>query len=148
MEHEVDLELGEDALEQRRVEDRAGELAVDHAARAPGSSGVEVERDDGSAAVSGEARDEAVADLAAGAGDEDDRFAEHGRLGDGASAFRETQSPPQARVRLRELSFELVHERIELRDDGPDGRRLREIDAGALQQRHRVVTLPDRSRLR
>ena len=35
--------------------------------------------------------------------------------------------------------FELRHQVVELIDDGPDGFRLAQVDAGALQQRHRVI---------
>ena len=75
VEDAIDLELGEDALEQRRVEDRAGELARDQ----PGQRRIErlqVERDDRLAAVGGERGDQAVADLAVGAGDENRQVCE------------------------------------------------------------------------
>ena len=65
MEDEVDLELREDPLEDGPVEDRAGELARDETALL-GIERLEVDREDGPRAVGGEARDEAVADLAAG----------------------------------------------------------------------------------
>ena len=60
------------------IENRAGDLAVD----LPGDRGIErreVERDDRAVGLLGEAIDQAVADLAAGAGDEHDRFA-HARI--------------------------------------------------------------------
>jgi hypothetical protein len=71
VEDEVDLELGEDPLEDGPVEDRADELARDETALL-GIERLEVDREDGPRAVGGEARDQAVADLSAGSRDEDD----------------------------------------------------------------------------
>ena len=74
MEDELDLELGEHALEHAAIENRAGDLAVDLA----GDRRIEtrdVERDDGAVRLAGEPLDETVTDLAAGAGDEHDWFA-------------------------------------------------------------------------
>ena len=39
----------------------------------------------------------------------------------------------------RDLAFQPRHERVELIDDGPNGFGLAQIDAGALQQRHRMI---------
>jgi hypothetical protein len=71
VEDEVDLELGEDPLEDGPVEDRADELARDETALL-GIERLEVDREDGPRAVGGETRDQAVADLSAGSRDEDD----------------------------------------------------------------------------
>jgi hypothetical protein len=78
MKDELDLELGEDALEHAAIENRAGDLAVD-LRRDRGLEGGDVERDDGPRGLPGEAFDETVSDLAAGAGDEHDGFA-HARI--------------------------------------------------------------------
>ncbi len=72
----LDLELRQDALEQRLVHDRAGELALHHPAER-GIERVHVQRDDRVRARAGEVRDQAVADLATGAGDEDNGFSNH-----------------------------------------------------------------------
>jgi len=75
MDDEIHLELRQDALEQVVVGDGAGELAV----HAPGERGLErrdVDGDDRAPRV-GEAGDQAVADLAPGAGDERDRRAHY-----------------------------------------------------------------------
>ena len=76
VEDRVDLEFRENAVEDRAVEDRARELAGDERGERR-LERLEVQRDDRARAGRGEARDEAVADLAAGAGDEDDGFS-HG----------------------------------------------------------------------
>ena len=70
--HAVDLELGQDAVEQAGVGDRAGELAPASGASV-GSSGFtsSVMMAD---SVAASARHERVADFAAGAGDQDNRF--------------------------------------------------------------------------
>jgi hypothetical protein len=73
MEDQLDLELRQHALEQAAIEDRAGDLALDPG----GNRGVEtrdVERDDRAMRLPGETLDQPVADLAAGAGNQDDRF--------------------------------------------------------------------------
>jgi hypothetical protein len=72
----IDLELRHDALEQRVIEYRAGELAL-HEAGQRRLERVDVQRDDGAIAAGRQPFDQAVADLAAGAGDEDNRFANH-----------------------------------------------------------------------
>ena len=66
MEDQVHLELGQDALEQARVEDRPEELALDERRDSVESSGARSSVTMGRP-VAGEARDQAVADLAAGA---------------------------------------------------------------------------------
>ncbi len=70
------LELRQDALEQRLVHDRAGELAL-HELAERRFERVHVEGDDRLAAGRGEVRDQAVADLAARPRDEDYWFANH-----------------------------------------------------------------------
>ena len=67
MEHEVDLELGEHAIEERRVGDRSGELALDERRERAVERG-DVERDD-RPAIGLEPCNEPVPNLAAGAGD-------------------------------------------------------------------------------
>src|SRR6185295_18331522 len=70
----VDLEFRHHALEQRLVDDRAGDLAID----LPGDRVLEprdVDRDDATVPLLGEAIDEAVADLSTGPGNDDDGFA-------------------------------------------------------------------------
>ena len=74
--HRVDLELRHDALEQRVIEDRARELAL-HPVRQRRLQRVDVEGDDRALAAGRQPLDEAVADLPAGAGNEDNRFANH-----------------------------------------------------------------------
>ena len=74
MEDQVDLELGEDAVEELGVEDRADDLVPDLGGQLRRER-VEVQGDDGALVALGEAGDEAVADLAGGTGDEDDRLA-------------------------------------------------------------------------
>ena len=76
VEDAVDLVLGQDAVEQRRVEDRADELLADEGGQLAVER-IEVERDDGPIVLPGDVLDQAVADFAGGAGDEDDGFAEH-----------------------------------------------------------------------
>ena len=77
--HAVHLELRQDAVEQVRVGDRSGELPP-HVRRDLRVERVHVERDDARLAL-GEAADQRVADFAAGAGDEDNRFAhDHGAI--------------------------------------------------------------------
>ena len=49
------------------------------------------------------------------------------------------QVPPESSVLYDDLVFQLRDERVELIDDRADGFRLAEVDAGMLQQRHRVV---------
>ena len=61
VEDEVDLELGQDALEQRRVEDRPDELALDQR-RQRRVERREIERDDGARALGRQPLDQAVAD--------------------------------------------------------------------------------------
>src|SRR5688500_4632589 len=76
MKNQVDLELRQDALEQVHVEDRAGELAVDE----PGDvriQRVDVERDDGFFALLRKVGYQRMANLAVGAGYENDGFS-HG----------------------------------------------------------------------
>ena len=73
MEDQLDLELGQDALERTPIEDRPGDLAID----LRGNRSVErrkVERDNGEVGTFGQTLDQAVADLAVRTGDEDDRF--------------------------------------------------------------------------
>ena len=76
VEDEVDLELGEDALEDVAVEDGARELARDEAGERR-LEGLEVQREDRAVSFGREARDEAVPHLAARARDEDDGGATH-----------------------------------------------------------------------
>ncbi len=78
MEDELDLELREDALEHAAVENRPGDLAIDLQRDGRIEPG-DVERDDSALGLSGQPIDETVADLAAGAGDEDYGFA-HWRI--------------------------------------------------------------------
>ena len=73
MEDEVHLELGEDALEQVDVQDGAQILMLNVAADV-GIEGSKIEGDDGLIAQLRDPLDEAVADFAAGPGDEDDGF--------------------------------------------------------------------------
>src|ERR1051326_8872787 len=77
MENQIDLVLGEDAVEDLRVEDGAVDVLADKRCQLRRQR-IEIERDDRLRAVGGQARDEAVTDLAAGAGDEGDGFA-HGQ---------------------------------------------------------------------
>src|SRR5262247_4068638 len=73
MEDAIHFELCHHAFEQRLVGDRPGDLAID----LPGDRFVQagdVDGDDVAIAALGEAIDEPVADLAAGAGDDRDRF--------------------------------------------------------------------------
>jgi hypothetical protein len=72
VEDAVDLELGEHPLEQADIGNRSGELAGD-ARRQRRVERADVECDDRRAGF-GEPRDEAVADLAAGPGDQNNRF--------------------------------------------------------------------------
>jgi hypothetical protein len=76
VENEVHLELGQDALEQVVVEDRARVLLLDQG-RLRRIERLQVEGDDRAAAVPGEPLDQAVADLAAGAGNEHDGLSDH-----------------------------------------------------------------------
>ena len=71
MEDQVHLVLGDDPVQQVGVEDRPLELAGDQLAQRR-LERVHVQRDDGAAAVLGQAADQAVADFATGASDEDD----------------------------------------------------------------------------
>src|SRR5207245_1256680 len=74
VEDTIDLELGEDPLEEAGVGDRSGELARGE----PREAALErrdVERDDGGSR-GGEPCDEAVTDFAAGPSGQDDRFAQ------------------------------------------------------------------------
>ena len=87
VEDEIHLELGEDPLEQPRVEDGADELAL-HERPQLGIERREVERDDRPAAGSRKLRDQAVADLAVRAGDEDDGFAHGGSFTAGQAGVR------------------------------------------------------------
>ena len=66
MEDQIDLELRHQALEQRLVDDRAGDLAI-HLLRDRRVEPRDVEGDDAAIAALGEAIDQAVADFAAGA---------------------------------------------------------------------------------
>src|SRR5581483_1459304 len=51
-----------------------------------------------------------------------------------------SSATPRSRLRkVADRGFELRDKAIELTDDGADGFRFTEIDAGALQQRHRMV---------
>lgn len=72
MENQLDLELGEDAVEQTAIEDRTGDLAVH-----PRSDGWietrKIERHDSAVRID-QTLDETMPDLAASAGDEHDRF--------------------------------------------------------------------------
>ena len=70
MKNQIDLELGEDALEEAGIENRSEELAL-HQAGQRRIERREVERDD-RAAARGEPCDQAVANFAARPGDEDD----------------------------------------------------------------------------
>ena len=65
--------LRQDPFEQRPIEDRPGDLAVDQRGNRWVEPG-EIERDDRAAGLGREALDQAVADLAACACDQDDRF--------------------------------------------------------------------------
>ena len=77
MEDQVDLELRQDAVEQLAVEDGADVLVV-HQRGQLLAQRIEVERDDRVGVGLGQARDEAVADLARGPGDQDDGLTQHG----------------------------------------------------------------------
>jgi hypothetical protein len=73
MENQIDFEFRHQALEQRLVDDRAGHLAIDLL----GNGRVEprdIESDDAAIATFGKAIDQAMADLAAGTSNENDRF--------------------------------------------------------------------------
>ncbi len=76
MDHQFDLVLSEDPVEDGAVQDRAGDLAVDLSPDC-GIQRTDVERDDGPLWLERELIDQPVADLAARACDENDRFA-HG----------------------------------------------------------------------
>jgi hypothetical protein len=78
MKHQFDTELCEHSLEQSAIEDRPGNLAIDLVTNRRVQA-VQIERDDGAIAALGEPRDEPVADLATGAGDQHDWFA-HPRI--------------------------------------------------------------------
>ena len=78
VEDELDLKLRQDALEHAAVENRSGDLAVDLQRDGRIEPG-DVERDDSALGLAGQPIDEAVSDLAAGAGDEYDGFA-HARI--------------------------------------------------------------------
>src|SRR5262245_8664353 len=85
MKDEVDFVLGQDPVEELWVEDRADVVL----ANAGGKLGVErgkVEGDDRPVRGGGQGLDQAVADLAGGTGDQDDRFARH-RKEDGVSGI-------------------------------------------------------------
>ena len=73
MVHGVDLELREHALEQRLVHDRAGKLAL-HLLAQRRLQRVHVEGNDRLRAGVGQVGDQAVANLAACAGDQHDRL--------------------------------------------------------------------------
>ncbi len=88
MEDAIDLELGEDAIEQALIEDRAAELAL-HEPREFGAEGIHVESDNRPRGVRGELRDQPVADFSVGAGDENDGTTNHARAaGVGALSSR------------------------------------------------------------
>src|SRR6476620_6362680 len=73
MEDQLDLELGQNALEHAPVENRSGHLPVD----LPGNARIErgeVERHDRAVGTLGESIDQAMTNLAVGPGDEHDRF--------------------------------------------------------------------------
>ncbi len=76
--HELDLELREDSLEDAAIENRSGDLAID-LWRDRWIETRDVERDDGAIGLARQAIDQAMTDLAAGAGDEHDGFA-HGEI--------------------------------------------------------------------
>ena len=73
-----DLELGEDPFEKVDLQNRAEILPIDQIAVLP-RQGLQIDGDDRRVLVGREVLDEAVADLAARTGDEDDWFA-HGSL--------------------------------------------------------------------
>jgi hypothetical protein len=72
VEDQVDLELGQDALEQRRIQDGPGELTRDERLDG-GVEARQVERDDALASVPRQLRNQAVTNFSASARDEDDR---------------------------------------------------------------------------
>jgi hypothetical protein len=78
VEDQFDAELRQHALEQTAIEDRAGDLPI-HFAGNRGIQTAHVERDNRALPLLGEPRDQSVTNLAAGAGDEHDRFA-HARI--------------------------------------------------------------------
>ena len=78
VEDQVDLELRHEPLEQRLVGDRPGDLAID-LARDRLVQPRHIERDDAAVAAFCKLADEAMADFAAGPGDDDDRFAHQPR---------------------------------------------------------------------
>ena len=78
MKHQLDAKFRQHPLEHAAIEDRSRNLAIDLG----GDRAVEpvqIERHDGAIAALGEPRDQPVANLAAGAGDEDNWFA-HARI--------------------------------------------------------------------
>jgi len=78
VEDQVDLELGQESLQDGGVEDRAGDLTLDQRREAPVQR-IDVEGDEGSRRGPGQAGDESVSDFAAGSRDENDRFP-HGAI--------------------------------------------------------------------
>ena len=76
MKNPIDLEFGEDAIEQLRVEDRPN-IVLSNAARESRFQRCEVEHDDGSFGVGRQAIDQAMPNFAAGPGNEHDRFSRH-----------------------------------------------------------------------
>ena len=76
--HELDLKLGQYSFEDAAIEDRSGDLAID-LWRDGWIETRDVERDDGAIGLTRQAIDQAMTDLAAGAGDEHDGFA-HGEI--------------------------------------------------------------------
>ncbi len=108
---QVHLELGQDALEQRAVGDRAGELAKDE----PVQRRIERREIDGDnrAAGAGQPGDQAVADLAAGAGHQGDgsTHEENNSRLRAPSADRVDRSPPSdayCLLRADEQPFDLL----------------------------------------
>ena len=76
--HELDLKLREYPLEDAAIEDRSGDLAID-LGRDRWIETRDVERDDGAIGLARQAIDQAMTDLAAGAGNEHNGFA-HGEI--------------------------------------------------------------------
>src|SRR5437868_1224873 len=84
MEHEIDFEFRQDALERGAIEDRSSDLALHFGAQRR-LQRRDVERHDGSRAVARELIDETVANLAVGAGNQDDGFSHQGQIGGGTA---------------------------------------------------------------
>jgi hypothetical protein len=87
VEDQFHLVLGEHALEQRTIENRPGDFAIDE--RRDGAvQPREVERHERMTAPGGQPFHEPVSDLATGTRDEDDRLPHHGIISDASGSSR------------------------------------------------------------